>query len=193
MRRAVLWGSLCWVLCTGCSETPPPEAPKPAAKQAKKVERAEIPKGSVGRDNLDAVLRLGIARFFQKVDIREEIVQNKFIGWRLLSMPSEWDGAGLVPGDVVTRINGNVLEHPEEFTKAWNDVSAAKEIRIAYQRDGQPRESVVPIVGGGRSGDRGARVDMDAERPPQKRAESNGIGRSTVIIGGDDDTFDVAD
>ena len=45
----------------------------------------------------------------------------------------------LKPGDVVTRIEGMPIEHPEEAIEAFNALQVASELRVDYERDGVAR------------------------------------------------------
>jgi membrane-associated protease RseP (regulator of RpoE activity) len=78
----------------------------------------------------------------------EEVIrQNKFVGWRLVAFPAEWDASGLQPGDVITDVNGTVLEKPDDLWTTWLAVADASEVRIAYERDGKPSATVLTILG----------------------------------------------
>ncbi len=52
----------------------------------------------------------------------------------------------LKPGDVVTRIEGMPIEHPEEAIEAFHALEAASELRVDYERDGVPRTLRYQIV-----------------------------------------------
>ena len=48
-------------------------------------------------------------------------------------------GIDLKPGDVVTRVEGMPIEHPEEAIEAFRALEVASELRVDYDRDGVPR------------------------------------------------------
>lgn len=106
-----------------------------------------LPPGTISRHELDQALMRGPAWLLGKVQTEEVLRQNKFVGWRLISFPADWDGAGLQPGDVVTDVNGTSLERPDDLWNAWTAAAAADEIRIAYERDGKPASTSVKIKG----------------------------------------------
>jgi type II secretory pathway component PulC len=62
------------------------------------------------------------------------------------STPAAWSGVDLRPGDVVTSVNGFPIEHPEQAQTVFDSLDVASELRVAYERDGQPRELAYAIV-----------------------------------------------
>jgi hypothetical protein len=196
----------------GCSSTPdaksPPKAKaaKPAAKTAPSAAPAveEAPPGTVARRSVDNVLLRGPGWLLSRVQTEEVLRQNKFIGWRLLWFPADWDKTGLQPGDVVTELNGVALEKPEDLWNAWLLLSDAPELRIAFERDGRPAVTVVKIHGAPISetkvaletGTGGSAAAAPAEPATQKGGGTRAAPprkRETIVItdesaGGDDDT-----
>jgi type II secretion system protein C len=75
---------------------------------------------------------------------------GKFHGFRIAALPDAafWSGVDLKPGDVVTAVNGFPIEHPEQAQTAFESLEVASELRVAIERDGQPREIVYAIVDG---------------------------------------------
>jgi len=49
-------------------------------------------------------------------------------------------------GDVVTAVNGFSIERPEQALSVFDSLQVASELRVAYERDGQPREIVYAIA-----------------------------------------------
>ena len=84
---------------------------------------------------------------------------GRFRGFRVVALadPGFWSGVDLRPGDVVTSVNGMPIEHPEEALEAFHALGIASELRVAYDRDGQPREIRYSIL----------------EDEPQKRADAS--------------------
>ena len=68
---------------------------------------------------------------------------GKFHGFRIAALQATGVLAGvdLKPGDVVTRVNGMPIEHPEEALEAFNSLEVASELRVAYERDGRARDA----------------------------------------------------
>ena len=52
----------------------------------------------------------------------------------------------LRPGDGVTRVNGFPIERPEQAQTAFESLDVASELRVAYDREGEPREIVYRIT-----------------------------------------------
>lgn len=128
-----------------------PSAPasqqKPSPDDEAGKEDESVPAGSIARSRVDAVLRQGPPWLLSHVEVEEVLRKGAFIGWRVVAMPVDWEGGGIKPGDIVTRVNGVGLEKPDDFFSAWTTVADAKEIRVAYERDGKSDELSMPIVG----------------------------------------------
>ncbi len=87
--------------------------------------------------------------FLQHVVLSDEpvMVDGKFHGFRIKELRGDmWKGVDLRPGDVVTRVNGFAIERPEQAVEAFQSLSVASELRVAYERDGAPRELRYAIV-----------------------------------------------
>ena len=86
----------------------------------------------------------------QKVALDDQPVmkEGSFYGFRIARLhdPGFWNGVDLRPGDVVMRVNGMPIEHPEEALEAFHSLEVASELRVAYERDGAARELAYPIV-----------------------------------------------
>jgi type II secretory pathway component PulC len=76
------------------------------------------------------------------------IVGGRFHGFRIGALRDAhfWSGVDLMPGDVVTSVNGFPIERPEQALAAFDSLEVASELRVAYERGGQPRELVYAIV-----------------------------------------------
>jgi type II secretory pathway component PulC len=90
------------------------------------------------------VVAQGLGAFLQRVELDDQPVRSggRFRGFRIAALRGErfWAGVDLKPGDVVTAVNGFPIEHPEQALTAFESLDVASELRIAYERDGQPRE-----------------------------------------------------
>jgi hypothetical protein len=145
-------------LLAGCGSEPPPPAHAPPAPPthttAAKVEAAAPeppPRGSLRRADVHRVVAAGFGRFLQRVVLDEKPVMRggKFVGFRIVALsgdPSFWQGVDLKAGDVVTRVNGFPVEHPEEALEAFRSLEVASELRVGYERDGVAREIRYSIV-----------------------------------------------
>ncbi len=91
---------------------------------------------------------------------------GKFHGFRIAALRGDaWAGVDLRPGDVVTRVNGFSIEHPEDAAEAFYSLRVASELRVEYEREGEPRELRFGIFDDGASppspADAGARRGRD--------------------------------
>jgi general secretion pathway protein C len=141
---------LCALALAGCASEPPP-APVPpvAAKTAPASAQttttgSEVPTSSLQRASVHKVVAAGLGSFLQHVvvDERPAMVGGKFHGFRIAQLtgdPAFWRGVDLKPGDVVTLVNGFPIERPEQALEAFRSLEVASELRVDYERDGQPR------------------------------------------------------
>jgi type II secretory pathway component PulC len=84
-----------------------------------------------------------------ELDDQPAFAGGKFRGFRIAALRGTfWSGVDLMPGDVVTTVNGLPIERPEQAQAAFDSIAAATELRVAYERNGQPRELVYRIVDG---------------------------------------------
>jgi hypothetical protein len=125
---------------------PPPEPPSsPDYGPAHALRRSAV------RD----VVSAGLGRFLQRVDIDVDhpvFVAGKFHGFRIASLrgdPRFWRGVDLRPGDVVVKVNGFGIERPDDAMQAFSSLEVASELKVEYEREGQPRELRFEIVDDG--------------------------------------------
>jgi type II secretory pathway component PulC len=115
---------------------------------------------AIRRSVVEAVLSAGPGNFLQSVAVDDHPVflQGKFHGFRITALQGDaWKGVDLRPGDVVTRVNGFSIEHPEDAAEAFYSLRVASELTVEYERDGEPREIRFGIVDDGPSADAGTR------------------------------------
>ncbi|MDP9033795.1 MAG: hypothetical protein M3O50_03235 [Myxococcota bacterium] len=125
---------------------PPPDAGAPAARSL----AAPRPLQLLRRHAVRAAVAQGLGILLQRVELDDRPVRvgGKFHGFRILALHDGafWAGVDLKPGDVVTTVNGLPIERPEQAQMAFESLEAASELRVAYEREGEARELVVPIV-----------------------------------------------
>lgn len=168
------------LLLGGCGEalTEGAAAPKTATQKpaAPAAAATQSTLGRLDRQAVDVVLtEKGPQWVFQRVVPEEVFVEGKFVGWRIVSMPKEWESLDIKPGDVVTRVNGLEIERPEDMWRVWTSVYVASELKIAYQREGKARELVLSIDGQAAK-ELPSKLRDDAP-PPRKSA-----GKKRVIV-----------
>jgi type II secretory pathway component PulC len=89
--------------------------------------------------------------FFQSIDLDERAVfaDGKFHGFRLIALRDGLERSGLQPGDVVVSVNKMPIERPEHAIAVLRSLEKAKELRVDYERNGEPKSVTVPIVDDG--------------------------------------------
>jgi type II secretory pathway component PulC len=87
----------------------------------------------------------GLGAFLGRLDTEPVVVGGRFRGWRIVRLAERdamWKGVDLAPGDVVTSVNARPIERPEQALKAFQALSIDPQLRVAYERNGKPRELV---------------------------------------------------
>lgn len=89
--------------------------------------------------------------FFQSVDLDDHAVfaDGKFHGFRLVALRDGLERSGLQPGDVVVSVNKMPIERPEHAIAVFHSLEKAKELRVDYERNGEPKTVTVPIIDDG--------------------------------------------
>jgi type II secretory pathway component PulC len=134
--------------CGGAAPSSPP-ATVVARKPAPPVAPAAADDHRLARSAVRDVVAQGLGSFLQHVEVADQpvLTAGKFHGFRIAALhDSFWQGVDLKPGDVVTSVNGFPIEHPEQAETAFESLEVSSELRVAYERDGQPRELVYAIV-----------------------------------------------
>lgn len=127
-------------------------APEPKAAAAPSVPSTPLAKDAavLARTSVKAAIAQGLGVLLQHVDLSDQpmLVGGKFHGFRIAELRDApfWQGVDLMAGDVVTSVNGFPIERPEQAQKAFESLESARELRVAYERNGKPRELVIAIV-----------------------------------------------
>jgi len=110
-------------------------------------ELAAQPITSLKRSQVRLAIGRGVGAFLQNVVLDENpaFKEEKFYGWRIRSLNSEW-GLDLRPGDVVTRVNGMGLEKPDDADAALRSLDKAPAVHVEYEREGKPMKLELPIT-----------------------------------------------
>jgi len=145
----------------------PVQAPAatPAASPAPR-KTASAPPGSIWREDVNFTVDEGLGYFLQRVSVEPEIVGGKFQGFRIVDLqpPDFWKGVDLLPGDVVTQVNGMPIERDIDAYEAFQSLRAAPSLRVSLVRGGVKRELVYAIV------DREKRAKSNAPAPARAPA-----------------------
>ena len=122
-------------------------APTPSALPAGCA--ARVGSDSVRRSALKRTVDAGLGRWLQTVSVDPLLARGHFRGWIIRSFNADdacYAGVDLRAGDVVTRVNGRGVEHPEEALEVWTKLPASSELVIDFLRDGQSRKVRFGIV-----------------------------------------------
>lgn len=164
---------------SGTESAPPPKAA--TAAETGTAEMSGQPSARKAPDKLErsalkTVLPTGPAWLLRRVWPEEVFREGKFVGWRLVAIPEEWTGLDLRPDDVVTRVNGKVIETPEQLWDTWASLATAAELRVSYERGVETKELVLPIDGAPAPELLAALTNPS---PPPRRAPTK---RGTIVI-----------
>jgi type II secretory pathway component PulC len=149
---ALSLGSLALAACGG--EAPPAKTSADATSASAKpaaptTTAAAMPTKttSLRRSQVKQGIARGLGYFLQNVSVEDYPVMhaNKFYGFKIKDINAEL-GVDLRPGDVVTRVNGMSIEHPEDADAAMRSLEKAPALRVDFERDGKPRTLELPIT-----------------------------------------------
>lgn len=123
-------------------------APEPVRAAPPDVATATSSAHVLRRSQVHAAVQAGFGAFLQTIAVDEHpvFVRGKFHGFRIAAYAPQYAGIDIVPGDVITSVNGMPIERPEQALEAFRALDAAKELDVAYEHDGEPREMRYPIV-----------------------------------------------
>ena len=147
-RVTCLAGLACIIGCgPSYPESEYPSAP-PAGVSASADDFAPAPPGALWRRDVNDVLAGGLGKFLQRADLKPELHEGTFVGFRVVELhpPAWWQGVDLVPGDVVTRVNGMPIEQPTDAHAAFESLRSADKLVVSYLRDGKERELSYAII-----------------------------------------------
>ncbi len=138
----------------GCAAAVPPapvSAPPPAVEgDGKSSPPPPLGGHTLARSAVRATIAAGLGAFLRHVELDDQpvLADGKFRGFRITALRDAalWNGVDLKPGDVVTSLNGFPIERPEQAQTAFDSLAVASELRLAYDRDGHPRELVYTIA-----------------------------------------------
>lgn len=181
MRPKIVW-TLCALglgaLWFGCSAS----VDEPAASPAKpRSSEPVIPPGSLARREVVRVVDAGVGSFLQKASVEGSLKDGRFEGFRIVSLQPEnfWRNVDLVPGDIVTAVNGKSIEDPYDAYAAMESLRTAPALRVQLLRNGTPRELVFPIVGAPQPKAEAANSGSSAPAPSSSEPEASGVLAAT--------------
>jgi general secretion pathway protein C len=156
LRKSLLLMALSLTACGGSTPAPEstanktktPTAPTTASSDTATTDAA--PLTTLHRSDVHRVVAGGLGAFLSRVSLDDHPAKTpdgKFIGFRVNALQgNSWKGVDLKPGDVVTKVNGFPIEHPEQALEVFQSLDVASELRVGVERDGVPRELRYSIV-----------------------------------------------
>lgn len=138
------------LLALACGESAPPKSPSsevPSTAPTTTAAAAPVTTTSLKRSGVKRTIAKGLGYFLQEVAVEDYPVMTggKFHGFKIKAITGDW-GVDLRPGDVVTRVNGMSIEHPEDADAALRSLEKAKSLKVDFDRDGKPLSLELPIV-----------------------------------------------
>ena len=139
------------ILCA-CGESTAPARTAQDAAGAKPIASAPPaaatgPVTSLTRAQVKETISRGLGVFLQNVTLDDWPVMHdgKFHGFKIRAINPDW-AVDLRPGDVVTRVNGIVPEHPEDADAALRSLEKAAALKVELEREGKRRTLELPII-----------------------------------------------
>jgi hypothetical protein len=165
----------------GCgSSSPPPSkvAPSPTPRADSRPAR---PANTLYRDEVNEGVKLGMGRFLALVDVQtvkraDDTGREWFEGYQIVTLrPAQaWLSFDIVPGDMITKVNGASVEHYDYLIPMFEALVTANDLRVEMVRNGQPRTLVIPIV------ERGGTSSSSAAKSAAPSASSGGVPKSAA-------------
>lgn len=149
----MLWfgAALAIAALAGCGPSYPeseyPSSP-PAGVDVGADDYAPAPPGALWRKDVDQVLDAGLGLFLQRADLKPQLHEGTFVGFRVVELrpPAWWQGVDLLVGDVVTKVNGMPIEQPTDAHAAFESLRKSDKLVVSYLRADQPRELTYTII-----------------------------------------------
>lgn len=144
--------ALSLLACGGSPEPKAADSPKTSTTSASTPPPSDLmkpraPFTQLKRADVKLAIDKGLGVLLQNVMVEDypAMKEGRFYGFRLKALNPEWV-IDLRPGDVIVRVNGQVIEHPEEADAALRSLEKASSLKIDYEREGKVRTLELPIV-----------------------------------------------
>lgn len=112
-------------------------------------ESVDVPLTELSRKDVVETVDAGLGTFLQQVEVEAVVDEGVFHGFRIVRFrePARWSGVGLLPGDVILRVNGAAIERPDQAHQVFSSLKTAAALELDYERGGQAMRLALPIVG----------------------------------------------
>lgn len=136
------------LVVVGCAETAPrPDFPTPEDGESVQPPRlSQQRQVGVTRAEFRKLIEAGPGALLAQVRVKPYATGGHFTGWEIVALAPPLDRGPLRPGDVVARINGRVIERPDQLADLWTTLGATSELVFDVLRGGVERELRVRIV-----------------------------------------------
>lgn len=149
LLTALCLATLAVTAAAGCSAPAPAPEPEPEAA----IDEAPRPAFTIYRDELVVVLDRGLQPLIADVNLRPAVEDDRFVGWRIQFLkPTEspYRASAVRPGDVLTKVNGQALERPDQMMAVWKTLRDSDAITFSVIRAGKPLDITYSIRDRGR-------------------------------------------
>ena len=118
-------------------ETAPPDSP-PAAAQRPRPPR-EAGERTFSRDNVRLRLQSELPRILSSAVVAPRVLGNEIVGLELVAFPTDTvlGETGLVPGDVLLKVNGREVRGAESLAVLVQRFQSASQVELTVDRDGE--------------------------------------------------------
>ncbi len=96
--------------------------------------------GQISRHEVASVVEKGPQRFIATIRVDPVMEKGRFVGYRLVGVAADSplsNSQTVVPGDIIIAVNGESLERPEQFMRAWDVVRDASVLEVSLKRGAQ--------------------------------------------------------
>jgi general secretion pathway protein C len=128
-----------------------PRAQRPRAKPkplAEKIQKLADDRFQVNRDDIDEVME-NPANLFSQARILPKYQDGAMVGLQINAIKpgSLFEEIGIQSGDVITKLNGIVIDNPQESAKVLTEFSEAESFTVDVERDDGSNDTLEFSVG----------------------------------------------
>lgn len=134
--------------CGGGTTERAPAANEKVVEAPRSTRIDDTASSTVRRSAVKATLARGLGNLLADVALDEKPAfrEGKFLGFRIVALKGPLLKSTLLPGDVVVSVNGMPIERPEQALAAFRGIAVASEIRVDFERKGEPMAARFAIV-----------------------------------------------
>lgn len=117
-------------------EAPPAQTP-PAPQTPVDPFDDLLPAGHIASEVVARFVAAGPQHLLRSLETEPARLNGRLLGFRVVSIAPDaafLRRAGLLPGDIITSVNGSSLLTPDEFMKVWSALPKATAIDLSLQR-----------------------------------------------------------